>query len=92
MNNELRHNGLQCSIESIAFVQHGTVVMHFPASHCCDMRRAIVFAKSITRRMPSFGLWRIRTYSGGKPDIIYEKDDDGVWTAYSGRCYRKETP
>lgn len=61
-------NGLKCCWLSWTAVDDGILRLNLPESHCCDMRGAIKAAEGLCP-----GVWRIDTYAGGKPDIMYLK-------------------
>lgn len=73
---------LKCGIVSIEFPRKGVVDLLLPPGHCTDMTGAIKLAKRVTKKMPHFGLWCVRTITSGENGNSYECGDDGKWVAY----------
>ena len=72
-----------CGWISWSVVDDGILRLDMPKNNCCDMGGAIEIAKTIC---PS--VWRIDTYSGGKPDVMYMKKNSG-WCALDTKMSKR---
>lgn len=59
---------LQCEWSSLSVVDDGIIRLDMPHENCCDMNGVIKVAQAIHPVV-----FRIDTYSGGKPDTMYVK-------------------
>ena len=67
---------LKCRWSAWQVLDDGHLRLEMPAGSVCDMRGAIKMAEALTPLV-----WRIDTYSGGKPDTIYVIRG-AEWAAY----------
>jgi len=71
-------SGLQCGWISWTVVDDGILRLDMPADNCCDMGGAIKAAEALCPMV-----WRIDTYAGGKPDMMYLfQPGKGGWQAF----------
>lgn len=70
-------SALVCGWQAWRVVDDGHLALELPANNCCDMRGAIKTAEALCPMV-----WRIDTYSGGEPDMVYFLDTKtGKWQA-----------
>jgi hypothetical protein len=74
---------LQCTFHGWRVISDGEIALDMPDGVCCDMGGAIEIAEKI---MPS--VWRIATFSGGKPDTEYRLIL-GEWVAFDMHSRQK---
>jgi hypothetical protein len=75
---------LHCSWTAWRVIDDGILALDMPENNCCDMRGAIKIAEAIHPFV-----WKIETFEGGRPDIVYIKHPIKGWISDSRALMKK---